>query len=76
MSLAHLSSHLLLLIGNVIYFSDHLLKVGIVTVLALQSPNPCPLYLPGYLLVEGEVDYETLGIAIAWTSTSGNLYSV
>jgi hypothetical protein len=62
-------SYVLLLIGNVTYFSDYLLKAGTVTVLALQSPNLCPLHLPGHLLVEGEVDCETL-----WNSNGLDQY--
>jgi hypothetical protein len=69
MSSIHLLSRLPLLIGNVMYLSDYLLEAGIVTVLALQGPNLCPLCLPGHLLVEGEVDCETL-----WNSNGLDQY--
>jgi hypothetical protein len=63
-------SYLLLLIGNVMYLSDHLLEAGSIAVLALQGPNPCPLCLPGHLLVERKIDCETI-----WNRSGGDQYS-
>jgi hypothetical protein len=59
--------YLPLLIGNVTYLSDHLLEAGIIAVLALEGPNPCPLRLPGHLLVERKIDCETI-----WNRSGGD----
>jgi hypothetical protein len=59
-------SYLPLLIGNVTYLLDHLLEEGIIAVLALQGSNLCPLCLPGHLLVEREIDCETVWNSNGW----------
>jgi hypothetical protein len=62
--------HPLLLIGNVVYLSDHLFEVGIIIVLALQGCNPYPLCLPSYLLVEGKIDCKTIWNCSSWDQDS------
>jgi hypothetical protein len=69
-SSVQLLSYLLLLIGNVTYLSDHLLEAGIIAVLALQGANLCPLCLPGHLLVERKIYWETV-----WNSSGWDQYS-
>jgi hypothetical protein len=64
--LAYLLSHLPLLMGDMTYFPNHLLKASIVTVLALQGPDSCPLHFPSNLLAEREVDCYGLWDGDGW----------
>jgi hypothetical protein len=55
-----------LLVGDMIYFSNYLLKVGSIIVLVLHGHNPYPLHFPSIRLVEREVNYYTLWNGDSW----------